>query len=88
MVLAMATVNGTLLFLPRYKRDTTSVPYCSFSAYRYPIGSSTAPIKDKEGECIRPEKYLPLLQGAHMDSFAQSSATLPEGAASNQSSSI
>lgn len=48
----------------------------------------TAPIKDKEGQCIRPEKYLPLLQGAHMDSFAQSSATSPEGAANNQSSSI
>lgn len=48
----------------------------------------TAPIKDKEGQCIRPEKYLPLLQGAHMDSFARSSATLPEGAANNQSSSI
>lgn len=62
--------------------------YCSFSAYRYPSGSSTAPIKDKEGQCIRPEKYLPLLQGAHMDSFARSSATLPEGAANNQSSSI
>lgn len=48
----------------------------------------TAPIKDKEGQCIRPEKYLSLLQGAHMDSFARSSATLPEGAANKQSSSI
>lgn len=48
----------------------------------------TASIKDKEGQCIRPEKYLPLLQGAHIDSFARSSATSPEGAANNQSSSI
>lgn len=48
----------------------------------------TAPIKDKEGQCIRPEKYLPLLQGAHMDSFARSSAISPEGAANNRSSSI
>lgn len=61
---------GTKGILPPY------LTHCSFSAYRYPSGSMcTASIKDKEGQCIRPEKYLPLLQGAHMDSFARSSAT-------------
>lgn len=74
---------GTKGILPPY------LTYCSFSAYRYPSGSMcTAPIKDKEGQCIRPDKYLPLLQGAHMDSFARSSATSPEGAAKKHSSSI